>query len=80
MFEELAALTDAEREETTTVAALATAMDADSAAVEAHLDGLAECELARHEPDGSARVTVTGEELLALGVQGAVVVDPREAG
>jgi len=79
VFEELAALTDAERAETTTVGALAAALDADDRVVEAHVDGLVGCDLARRDPDGCVRVTVTGEQLLALGIDGPVVVDPRSS-
>lgn len=76
---QLAAATDAERRETTTVETLASALDADTGAVERHLEGLAACELARVEPDGRVRATVTGEELLALDADELVIVDPTPA-
>lgn len=76
VLEELAAASDAERGETTTIGALASALDVDEQVVEAHLTGLAACELARTHDDGSARVTVTGEELLELDADDVVVVDP----
>jgi DNA-binding IclR family transcriptional regulator len=74
VLERLAAASDAERRETTTVASLAAAVGADRATVEAHLDGLVACDLAR--TDGKrARVTVTGEELVELGVDEVAIVD-----
>lgn len=75
MLEQLAAASDADRRETTTVESLAAALDADEDAVRAHLNGLATCELARLDADGTARVTVTGEELLALDTVENVIVD-----
>lgn len=75
MLERLAATSDADRRERTTVAALAAALDADEAVVEAHLSALAAGELARLDADGNTRVTVTGEELLALDVDDVAVVD-----
>ncbi|WP_435178806.1 hypothetical protein [Halorussus sp. AFM4] len=76
VLEELAALSDAERQETTTVEALSSALEADEHAVEAHLNGLEACELARIDSDGRARVTITGEELLELDTDGMAVIDP----
>jgi len=75
VLEELAAESDAAARETTTVAALAAALEIDERAVEAHLQGLVACELARVDPDGHARVTITGEELLELGTDEMVIVD-----
>lgn len=75
-LERLAATTDAACGETTTVRALASALDADERVIEAHLDVLTECELARTCADGTVRVTITGEELLELGTVETVVVDP----
>jgi DNA-binding transcriptional ArsR family regulator len=66
VFERLAATSDAARRETTTVTALATGLGAAERAVDAHLDGLVACELARRYPDGRVRITRTGEELLDL--------------
>lgn len=78
VLDRLAATSDADRRTTTTVAALAAALDADRRTVEAHLSGLADCDLVRRRPDGRVRVTVTGEELLALDLDAdeLVVVEP----
>lgn len=78
MLELLAAESDAARAETTTIEALADALDADEAAVEAHLQALEACELARIGDDGNVRVTITGEELLELDLDGSVIVDPTK--
>jgi Mn-dependent DtxR family transcriptional regulator len=75
VLEQLAVESDAERREATSVEALASALDADEHAVEAHLNGLAACELARIGPDGAVRVTITGEELLELDTDEMVIVD-----
>lgn len=58
-----------------TIRALSSTLDADEHTVEAHLHGLESCELARIGPDGRARVTITGEELLQLDTDEMVVVD-----
>lgn len=76
VLEELATLSDAEREETTTVGVLASAVAVDEEAISAHIDGLAACELAKTYDDGRVRVTVTGEELLDLDVDEVAIVDP----
>ncbi|MFB6111741.1 MAG: hypothetical protein ABEJ35_04300 [Halobacteriaceae archaeon] len=76
VLEQLAAISDATRGETTTVDRLATRLDADGETVEAHLHQLEACALAQVAADGSTRVTVTGEELLELPGDGIVVVDP----
>jgi Mn-dependent DtxR family transcriptional regulator len=78
VLERLAAMSDAGAERTTTVAALAAALDADEEMVADHLEGLRASELARQRPDGSVRITVTGEELLALDLEGPVIVDPGD--
>lgn len=75
VLEELAAASNARREETTTISALASALGTDEPTVEAHLVGLEACELARSCADGRVRVTVTGEELLELDVDDMVIVD-----
>lgn len=75
VLERLAAASDAARQETTTIEALASTLDADEHTVEAHLNGLEACELARTSPDGRARVTITGEELLELDTDEIVIVD-----
>jgi predicted transcriptional regulator len=66
VLERLATVSDAERQETTTVEGLIAALDADPATVNAHLDGLSACDLIRRTPDGRVRVTITGEQLLEL--------------
>lgn len=71
----LAAESDAERRETTTVGALSVSLEAPESAVEAELKGLAASELAQTTADGEVRVTITGEELLALEPDGTIVVD-----
>jgi len=76
VLEQLAAASDATRRETTTVEALAAALDADEHAVESHLRGLEACDVARVAPNGTARVTITGEELLAIEADEVVIVDP----
>jgi hypothetical protein len=80
VLEQLGGASDADRGETTTVEALATELDADEGAIEAHLDGLIACELARRDPDGGIRVTITGEELLELDADEMVIVDPTAEG
>lgn len=76
VLSQLATASDAKRRETTTPEALASALDAEEGEIEAHLDALAACELARRESGRTVRVTVTGEELLELGTDDVVVVDP----
>ncbi|MEF8773790.1 MAG: hypothetical protein V5A37_03615 [Halobacteriales archaeon] len=77
----LAAASDADRRETTTRAALAAGLDADGPTIDAHLAGLAACDLVRTYPDGRVRITVTGEQLLELDADGRVIVEPeREEG
>lgn len=75
VLEQLAAMSDAERQETTTIKALASTLDTDEDRVETHLNGLEGCELARIGPDGAARVTITGEELLELDTDEMVIID-----
>jgi len=75
VLEQLAAASDATRQETTTVKALAATLDADEHAVESRIEGLEACDLARVAPDGTARVTITGEELLELDTEEMVIVD-----
>jgi len=78
VLELLATTSDAARRETTTVGALALALDTEREEIEAHLYGLATCDLARIHPDGRVRVTTTGEAFLELDVEGAVVVEPSQ--
>ena len=54
---------------------VATAVDADERVVGTHLDGLCARALARTESDGRVRVTVTGEEFLALDTDDAAILD-----
>ena len=75
VLKRLATVTDAGSRETTTIEALAAGLDADERAVKAHLDGLADCELARIYANESVRVTITGEEILELGADEVVIVD-----
>jgi hypothetical protein len=72
---ELARASDAEQRETTTTPALAATLDTDEGTIESHVNGLAACELARTYPDGRVRITITGEELLALDTDELVIVD-----
>ncbi|MFD1564483.1 hypothetical protein ACFR99_13105 [Haloarchaeobius amylolyticus] len=76
VLEHLATASDGETRETT-IEALAAALEADERTIESHLHGLADCELARIRSDGSARVTITGEELLELELDELVIVDPE---
>lgn len=75
VLETLAAETDAATAETTTHETLAETLDEDLSTVRGHLQALEACALARIEDDGHVRVTVTGEELLALDTDDAIVVD-----
>jgi len=75
VLEEIATESDAEKRETTTTAAIAAALNTDEGTIESHLNGLAACELVRTYPDGRARITITGEELLALDTDEMVIVD-----
>ena len=75
VLEQLATASDAGQRETTTTAALAAMLETDEGTMESHLDGLAACELVRTYPDGRVRITITGEELLALDTDEMVIVD-----
>jgi Mn-dependent DtxR family transcriptional regulator len=77
VLEQLDAQSDADAEERTSVEALADGLAVDEPTVREHLDGLESCELARVAPDGNVRITVTGEELLALDLDEMIVVDPK---
>lgn len=76
VLQRLAEATDAERRETTTVDALVSTLGADEPTVVEHIDALVACDLAHVEGDGSVRVTITGEELLALDTDEVTIVDP----
>ena len=77
VLEQLATASDADQRKTTTNAALAATLDTDEQTIESHLDGLAACELVRMYSDGRVRITITGEELLALDSDELVIVDSR---
>jgi DNA-binding transcriptional ArsR family regulator len=79
VLEALAAESDATTGRWTTVASLADALDADRSTVRSHLEALEACALARIESDERVRVTITGEELLALDLDDGAVVDPVPA-
>lgn len=80
VLEQLAAASDAAQQDTTTIDTLVSALDADKRTVEAHLNGLEACELARRNADGTVRVTITGEELLELDTDEMVIVDSATPG
>jgi len=75
VLEQLARASDAEQRETTTKLELAAALETDEGTIRSHLNGLAACELVQMYPDGRTRITITGEELLALDTDEMVVVD-----
>lgn len=75
VLDELAAMSDAGADQTTTAGALAAALDAAEETVVTHLEVLQAAELARRRPDG-VRITITGEELLALDPKGPVIINP----
>jgi hypothetical protein len=79
VLEQLDGRSDADAEEWTSVEALADALVLDERTLWDHLDGLTACELAHVAPDGDLRITVTGEELLALDLDETIVVDPETA-
>jgi len=60
---------------TTTVEVLSSTLDADRSVVRDHVEALVDCELAVRSGE-AVRVSVTGEELLALDVGAEVVVTP----
>ena len=76
---QLAAMSDADRRETTTIESLIAELDADRSEIKSHLETLRTCQLARLHPDGQVRVTITGEELLELVTGEIVIVDPRSS-
>lgn len=75
VLEHVAAASDAERRKTTTITALAARLDTEKQTIEPYLDGLAACELVRMYQDDRVRITITGEELLALDTDELVIVD-----
>jgi hypothetical protein len=77
VLEQLATVSDAAARETTTKRGLVAMLEADEATLESHLDGLAACDLATIYPDDRVRITITGEELLALDTDEIVIVDSQ---
>lgn len=78
VLERLAAMSDAGAGRTTTVEALAATFGAEEEVVADHLERLRAGELARRRPNGPVRITVTGEELLALDPEVPVVLGPTD--
>lgn len=72
---ELEGRSDASTGERTSVESLAGALSVDERTVRERLDGLESCALADVDAGGQIRITVTGEELLALDLGETVVVD-----
>ena len=76
VLEELAAVSDASVREMTTVQRLASRLQTDTDTIVAHVCGLQDCELAHKFSENQIRITVTGEELLALNTDDTIIVDP----
>jgi len=76
VLERLATMSDAAGRYTTTVEALASGLETEESIVEARLDRLVACELARFCGE-RVRVTITGEELLALSISEPIIIDAR---
>jgi DNA-binding IclR family transcriptional regulator len=75
VLDALAAHSDPSPTQTTTVAAIAAALDADCHAVRACVRHLVDCGLARREGEDGVRVTRPGAAVAAMDVEGVVVVD-----
>lgn len=75
VLEELEGQSDASTGERTSIEALTEALAVDERTVREQLDGLESCELADINSDGQVRITVTGEELLALDLDEMIIVD-----
>ncbi|QGX93916.1 hypothetical protein EI982_03545 [Haloplanus rallus] len=75
VLEELERQSDASTGKRTSVESLADALAADERTVREQLDGLESCALADIDANGRVRITVTGEELLALDLDEMIVVD-----
>jgi len=75
VLEELEGQSDASAGERTSIESLTDALAVDERTVREQLDGLESCELADVDTDGQIRITVTGEELLALDLDEMIVVD-----
>lgn len=78
VLQALSGASDASGRETTTITGLAAALDADKTCVRTRVQGLADCDLAKLHPDGRVRVTITGQQLLALRPEGPVIVGPSD--
>ncbi len=76
VLEQLAAASDAEHEETTRPEELAAVLETDLTTIEAHLTGLAACELAHIDADGRVRITITGQQLLSLDTNELTIIAP----
>ena len=77
VLEKLATQSDADAGIRTSVEALADALATDERTVREHLQKLESCELADIDPNGAIRITITGEELLALDLDEMIIVDPE---
>jgi hypothetical protein len=75
VLEELQGQSDASAGERTSIESLTDALAADERTVREQLDGLESCALADIDADGQVRITVTGEELLALDLDEMIIVD-----
>jgi predicted transcriptional regulator len=75
VLDAVAAASDADTGETTSPGAIATTLGVPERVVSGHIQGLAACDLVRTYGDGRLRITVTGEELLALDTDEVVIVD-----
>jgi len=74
---ELGSRSDADAGTWASVEVVADSLALGEQTVRDHLAGLESCELARTAPDGTARITVTGEELLALDIDEMMIVDSK---
>ena len=75
VLEYLAKASDATEKETTTAHRLASQLQTDTDTILEHVERLQACALARKRPDGRLRITITGEELLALDTDDVIIVD-----
>ncbi|MFB6298242.1 MAG: hypothetical protein ABEH56_06955 [Salinirussus sp.] len=74
VLEALTERTDSATGETVRLGAFVEGFDAPAATVRRHLDSLDDCDLATVGDDGMVRITTTGEEYLALDIDGPAVV------
>ncbi|WP_338742233.1 hypothetical protein [Haloplanus salilacus] len=77
VLERLGGRSDASTGERTSIGTLTDALAVDERTLREHLDGLEACDLADVDSDGQVRITVTGEELLALALDEMIIVDPE---